>query len=195
MQAGGSEGASVNKNYISVAMIIICLAAASAIVFAQLQNNAGRTPRLTTEDVATASRPASGTPDATGQTAARRTIEPVQGAIAWHRSLGRALEAAKSENKVVVVDVYTDWCGWCKKMDQVIYADPLIVGLSRHEVFLKLDAEDGGEGEQFARRQGVTGYPTTIILDGQGRNLKVAKGFLQSPQRLLDVVESARAAR
>jgi thiol:disulfide interchange protein len=103
------------------------------------------------------------------------------------------MEVARTEDKLVVADVYTDWCGWCKKMDQTIYSDPAIVALSRHQVFVKVDAEDGGEGQRFAQQMRVKGYPTTIILDGQGNVLKVARGYIDSPRTFEQLVQDARA--
>ena len=37
------------------------------------------------------------------------------GAIPWQKDLDRALSMAKANHSKIVVDVYTDWCGWCKK--------------------------------------------------------------------------------
>jgi thiol:disulfide interchange protein len=123
------------------------------------------------------------------------SIQPASGAINWEHDLDRAIKTAKAGDKVIVVDVYTDWCGWCKKMDQVIYSDPLIVGLSQREVFLKIDAEDGGQGEAFANRMGVRAYPTTIILDSDGSRIALQKGFIPSSEKFIQFVEQARARK
>ena len=116
-----------------------------------------------------------------------------------HRMLvKRPLEASdslKKEKRPILVDLYTDWCGWCKKMDKTVYADPTIVALSRNQVFVKLNAEDGGQGEAFARQMGVDGYPTTIILDGQARVLQLSEGYIPSAQAFLELFERARSAR
>jgi thioredoxin-related protein len=77
-------------------------------------------------------------------------------------------------------------------MDKTVYADPAIVALSRQEVFVKLNAEDGGQGQQFARQMRVRGYPTTIILDAQGKVLSVAQGYIASSKDFGEFVEDAR---
>ena len=155
-----------------------------------------RTPALTTDDLGSAVREVVRMPtENETQPPAGRVTEVVRGAIAWHRDLSRAIEGARSEGKLIVADVYTDWCGWCKKMDKEIYSDPAIVALSRQQVFLKVNAEDRGEGQSFARDMGVKGYPTTIILDGQGRVLNVAQGYISSPQAFVELVERARASQ
>jgi thioredoxin-related protein len=47
---------------------------------------------------------------------------PVPPEVKWHR-FDEAIVAARSAGKHIMVDVYTDWCGWCKKLDKETYAD------------------------------------------------------------------------
>jgi thiol:disulfide interchange protein len=115
--------------------------------------------------------------------------------ISWERALDSARTAAYVGDKLIVVDIYTDWCGWCKKMDQTIYSSPDVAALSRDVVFLKLNAEDHGEGQRFARENGVTGYPTTFLLDSNGRPLKRQIGYISSTSQFIQMVQSVRSAR
>ena len=100
-----------------------------------------------------------------------------------------ALKTASDQNKVVVVDVYADWCGWCKRMDRTVYSDPKVAALGSEAVFLKLNAEDRGEGQQFARQNGVHGFPTTIILDRKGSVINKVTGYIGSPDKFVSLVE------
>ena len=100
---------------LALLVIALSIGAVGFVVYAQLQNRAQRTPTLTTDDVGSSRLSTSGEPDTVG------------GKIRWHKNLSSAVEAAKSGNKVIVVDVYTDWCGWCKRMDQDIFPDPKVV--------------------------------------------------------------------
>src|SRR6266851_2279433 len=158
-----------------------------------------RTPLLTNDDLRSESREVVASPAEPGENNAlppkTRDPEIGRGSITWQRDLNRAFDVAKAEGKLIVVDVYTDWCGWCKKMDKTVYADPAVVALSRRQVFVKVNAEDRDQGQAFARQMGVSGYPTTIILDGQARVLHVAEGYIASPQAFLELVEKARASR
>ena len=79
-------------------------------------------------------------------------------------------------------------------MDQTIYSDPAIVALSQQQVFVKVNAEDRGEGQRFAERMGVHGYPTTIVVDAQGRVPNIAKGYITSPRAFVEVIEQAQTS-
>jgi len=153
-----------------------------------------RTPVLTNDDVGSAPREVINAP-AESEVRPSNLAKPEasHGPIVWHRDLRRAFEAADSDGKLVIVDVYTDWCGWCKKMDQNIYSTPMIAGLSKQQVFVKVNAEDRGQGQKFAEQMRVKGFPTTIILDGKGRVLNVAEGYISSPQAFLALVQEAQA--
>ena len=173
-----------------IALIVIC-------VLANAQSSPKRrTPILTNDDLGSAAREAVRvSAESEGQPSRNSEPEVVRGQIEWQRDLLRALEVAKADGKLVVADVYTDWCGWCKKMDKDIYSAPAIVALSRRQVFVKVNAEDRGQGQSFAQQMGVKGYPTTIVLDGQGRVLNVAEGYIASPRSFLEFVERAKAAQ
>lgn len=92
--------------------------------------------------------------------------------IAWI-DLNTAFEQAPAAGKMVLIDFYTDWCGWCKKMDKTTYADSGVIAyINRHFIASKLNPEKSGDvkldGETYTARQfasglNITGYPTTCI--------------------------------
>ena len=73
-------------------------------------------------------------------------------------------EAAKlneTNPKKIFVDVYTDWCGWCKVMDKKTFTDPKVAAyLKEHFYSVKLDAEDKepinfrGQAFEFVKVEG-----------------------------------------
>jgi len=113
------------------------------------------------------------------------------------KSFDEGLSLARQEGKMVVVDVYTDWCTWCKKMDSETYADHLVSQeLRSHFIVVKLNAESSDlvtfNGErmtsaQFAQAAGVTGYPTTLFLDEQQKPISVVPGYAP-PEKFVDIL-------
>jgi thiol:disulfide interchange protein len=166
---------------------VISLLAMAAVAFGmvfliQAQDEAKRrTPKLTNDDLV------SNSPSSTGST-------PMQASssIQWQTDLEKGLAIAKANHGKVVVDVYTDWCGWCKKMDKNIYTDPRVTALASQCVFVKLDAEDGGQGQRFATQMNVRGYPTTLILDENGRSIRLVRGYPQDIEQFVNTIANAR---
>ena len=116
--------------------------------------------------------------------------------VKWH-TIEEALLLASKEPRVMVIDVYTDWCGWCKRMDATTFSDPEIAGMLNSQFYpVKLDAEgkddvvigdrtykfvdNGGRGyHEIAAivTKGRLSYPTISYVDGQGRVLAAAPGY------------------
>jgi thiol:disulfide interchange protein len=93
----------------------------------------------------------------------------------WHTTLNQALEAAQRDHRLVLVDVYADWCGWCHKLDQETFAAPAVQEKLREFTLLKLDADRYGD---VTRRYGVEGLPTTLVLTEKGDVVARQVGFM-----------------
>jgi thioredoxin-related protein len=53
-----------------------------------------------------------------------------------------AVSSSKVEQKKIFIDVYTDWCGWCKKMEATTFSDPEVAALLQKEFYpVKFNAE------------------------------------------------------
>lgn len=135
--------------------------------------------------------------------------ETTEAGLNWYKM--EDLEHMKHiENKKILVDVYTSWCGWCKKMDSHTFTDPAVVDyLNKHYVLVKFDAEQRQpliyQGEEYAlvkagRRQtnrlavklldGRIGYPTIVYLEGSTlEKLKSSPGY-KDAQKLLTELQS-----
>ena len=91
-------------------------------------------------------------------------------------TLTDAIESAKKNNKLVFLDVYTEWCLPCKMMDKDIYTNEnLGEYYNQHFVSVKVDAEKAS-GPLIADLYKVNGFPTLLFLDLRGRILTQAQG-------------------
>ena len=99
----------------------------------------------------------------------------------WLTDIKQAKEQAASAKKLILVDFTgSDWCGWCIKLDREVfskpefkeYADKNLVLLEvdfpkRKELSATQKAHNVGLAEQY----GVQGFPTIIVLNGEGKKV------------------------
>jgi thioredoxin-related protein len=105
--------------------------------------------------------------------------------IQWNDSLSSAWANAKANHKLVMVDFYTDWCGWCKKLDSDVYPDPSVIQAVGQFEAVKVNAER--EGAQLAAQCKVSGYPTIAFFNGDGTEVKSIPGYLPADQFAQDL--------
>ncbi|MBF9254747.1 DUF255 domain-containing protein [Pontibacter sp. 172403-2] len=152
-------------------------------------------------DTATANAPATTT--ATDPAAKKAGAATAQASIKAEPIHWLTIEEAAAKQKLeprkIVIDVYTDWCGWCKKMDKTTFADPEVAAyVNAHYYAVKLDAE-GTEpitlnGHTFkynpeykshelavALLNGQLSFPTTVYLDEEMKMLTPVPGFMDAP--------------
>lgn len=102
-------------------------------------------------------------------------------AVEWFEgTLDEALAKAKSENKLVFVDVGAYWCPPCHELDEKVFTQPAFAEwLGTRMIAVHIDAEKG-EGPELVDRYRVQAYPTMLVLESSG----IEKG------RVVDFVES-----
>jgi thioredoxin-related protein len=84
---------------------------------------------------------------------------------------------AASENKLLFVDAYTDWCYWCKVMDKKTFTDAGVIQLMNEKfVSLKLEMERD-YGTTVAMKYRVTGFPTFLVFAADGSLLYKVSGY------------------
>ncbi len=101
--------------------------------------------------------------------------------VQWQEgSLQELLQEAKEEEKFLFIDAYTDWCGWCKVMDEKSFSDPdLGQYMSEHFVSSKVNMEEG-IGVDLAMKHRVTSYPSYLVLRSDGQLHCRLSGFLEA---------------
>ncbi len=92
-------------------------------------------------------------------------------------SLNEATALAEQEDKLVFVDVYTTWCGPCKKMDHTTFQDSAVAMLMDAKyISLKWDAESEQHQDQV-RLHEVDSYPSYLIFDSSGQMVAKLSGY------------------
>lgn len=98
--------------------------------------------------------------------------------IQWRPgTLEEALAQARKDNKVVMVDVFADWCGPCKRLDREVFNQDKVARALEGAIAVKIDGEKG-QGPSVVERYHVVGYPTVLFLDAQGQEIDRVFGFL-----------------
>ena len=116
--------------------------------------------------------------------------------IKWY-SWEEAIELSKENPKKIFIDVYTDWCGWCKRMDKTTFSDPEVSNYINANFYpVKFDAEQKeeilykghtlkyvGQGRRgyhelaYSLLDGRMGYPAFVYLDESQNRITISPGY------------------
>lgn len=135
--------------------------------------------------------------------------QPIEAkSIKWH-SFEEAVELNKDNPKKMFIDVYTDWCGWCKKMDKTTFTDPDIVAFLNENFYpVKFDAEQkedinfkghtlkylpdvsrrGVHELAYALLDGRLGYPAYVYLDDKQDRITISPGYKEAPDLMSELL-------
>ena len=106
--------------------------------------------------------------------------------VPWAKSFSAAKATAIGYHRLVMVDFYTDWCGWCKKLDTTTYEDNAFAQAAEQVVPVKVNAEK--EGITEARKYGVKVYPTILFIDpSNGKVVSTISGYLPTGPFLTEI--------
>ncbi len=108
----------------------------------------------------------------------------------WNEGYAKAVK----EGKIVLIDAYTDWCGWCKKMDRDTYTNPNIIKkINEHFIPIKFNPEikdvtyniddksfKPEELYQMLTNGNATGFPTTYFIFTKKMSLQLEPGYKDS---------------
>lgn len=113
-------------------------------------------------------------------------------------SLEEAFAKIQTSPKKVIVDVYTDWCGWCKVMDQKTFTDAKVVDyvnknyyavklnaeskkdIKLGETVYKFDAANRANQAAIALLQGKMSYPSIVYLDEKFNMIQPIPGYMEA---------------
>jgi thioredoxin-related protein len=116
------------------------------------------------------------------------------GKLPWFEgSYEDALKEAKEKNKLVFIDLWTTWCGWCKRLDKDTYSDDSVAAEMKDIVCFNIDAESK-EGVPLAKKYNVRGYPALILLSSDGSFRDQIGGYLK-PEEFKREIQRVRSGK
>ena len=102
-----------------------------------------------------------------------------------------AVDRSESNGKMLLLDIYAPWCGWCQKMQDEVYTDQDVLRyLDKHFEIARLNiaAEDPVvfQGHDLTSQQlsyglGAEGTPTTVFLSSAGEYITRLPGYMDVP--------------
>jgi thioredoxin-related protein len=116
--------------------------------------------------------------------------------VEW-MTLEQAATSMQKEKRPILIDLYTDWCGWCKVMDKKTYANKNVSAYLQQKFYaVKLNAESpktivwNGKTYKFNANYkthdfaiylsgGQLSYPTTVIIPLENTQPQAIPGFLE----------------
>lgn len=130
------------------------------------------------------------------KTAAQKETPPTQLAPAsnapigtWTTDYKKAQEEAKASHKLLLLDFTgSDWCGFCIQLDKAILQQPRFKDYaSKNLVLMEVDfprrkaqsAETQKQNMELARRYQIEGFPTLVVLNGEGKTVWRYDGLYQ----------------
>ncbi|MFN0015614.1 MAG: thioredoxin family protein [Saprospiraceae bacterium] len=135
----------------------------------------------------------------------KTTVRPAN--LKWY-TWEEASALNKTKPKKIFVDVYTDWCGWCKRMDKSTFSDEKVVAYMAANFYpVKLNAEqredivfngetfkfvETGNGKgvntlAYALLDGKMGYPSMVYLNEKYERIMISPGYKESVDMLKEL--------
>ena len=118
----------------------------------------------------------------------KKAIPPNDTAKFAQEAFKASFDQAQRQEKFVMVDFYTDWCKWCKVLEEKTYPDPAVKKiLDESFVFEKYNPEKaprftldgrGYGGMDVARAFDVRGFPTILFMEKNGSKIGSIPGFV-----------------
>jgi thiol-disulfide isomerase/thioredoxin len=108
-------------------------------------------------------------------------------ATGWSSDPEAAFARAEREDRLVLVALYADWCGWCRKLEREVFPSDRFVSFARPFVLLRANVEDGGAGSELRDRHRAGSLPTLLVLDARQVRVAEVEGYLPAGDLVAEI--------
>ncbi len=107
------------------------------------------------------------------------------GPVKWEHDYQSALKRAKAEKKVIFMDLWTEWCGPCLHLQKTVFPSAeaqaaLAKVVPFSSLVQKRDGTPVAEGTKLAETFKLNAFPTLVILDADGKELRRQVGAFRT---------------
>jgi protein disulfide-isomerase len=109
--------------------------------------------------------------------------------LTWQTDFAEASKQAAQEHKYILLDFTgSDWCPWCIKMDKEVFNQSQFSDFAaKNLILVKVDfprktaqsSAEKSQNEELAKKYAIEGFPTYILLDSSGKEVRRQVGYLQ----------------
>ena len=109
--------------------------------------------------------------------------------LTWQTDFAEASKQAAQEHKYILLDFTgSDWCPWCIKMDKEVFDQSQFSAFAvKNLILVKVDfprktaqsPAEKSQNEELAKKYAIEGFPTYILLDSSGKEVRRQVGYLQ----------------
>jgi thioredoxin 1 len=106
-----------------------------------------------------------------------------QGEAKWEHDLSSGMKRAKAEKKTIFLDIWAEWCPPCQKLKKDVFPKAKAQAALKKVVATSVmtetkDHKPVGEGPKVAEQYKLEAYPTLIMLDADGKELRRHIGYM-----------------
>ena len=120
----------------------------------------------------------------------------------WEDNFQKGIEKAKTEKKIALVDFTgSDWCSWCMKLDKEVFSQAKFKEYAKQNLILievdfprlkPLSRPKQKKNDELAQQYEVTGYPSVIVLDADGKKLGKLGYMPGGPEAFIAAIEKLK---
>ncbi len=129
-------------------------------------------------------------------------VSPIRADSEWGTDFKKAKEEARENNKLLLLDFTgSDWCPWCIKLNQEVFSKPEFKDYASKNLVLmevdfprwkSLNPDVRKQNEQLAQQYQIEGFPTVIVLNGDGKAVGTLGYMEGGPQAFIAELEKLR---